>query len=633
MPFCHKCGNRVTDRAKFCNKCGTKIRERSSTQHYTSSFTVQEKPKPSFDNLLKQKQTGDQRSKRIAPVDSQSSIQFNYNEFQITEKDWFNFQKKTIMLQRLSTYVSYIEDVKKETENKLREIRRKKYQVKKEAGKLDSITSFKSFKSTLRGEKKEKSFSLEHQLFVINEQINSFEEENNLLDDNLTQANNQAEEFRSEIESDQSEEKFKKIERLISGSVEFSNIKDSVMKLKNYRKSEATLNNDLEDTLAAITEIENCIEQLNSLSDALSDCERITSSYYRKDGSIQSLMEKEEILNARQEMIQIKVSIHKTKAYIQSLSKNNITVDLSFINMDKALESILNDILSNRGIIFKSEISGLIFDINTSLVDISDTKVPIEEEILSIKTNSNTILEQLKSHSKTTDELSSSFDKTESLTETNSLEEKSHIETITIEQFNEMTSTDEPVSDIVEEETKDSLVKDEPESLTLVEVSEQASAINLSSDLEIERAINQQLKYSTRKIEKIGKEVHVTLMSGDIKKQLWVLKDKTIEIIGEGKTSRADISIGINSKNREGAFNWSKPWDNVDLIVDKEYLSKLEGRRLIAEQIYKLEGEVKIDFSRSSKIVKIVLVVAKTSENVKAASQTFKEMVYLASSI
>ena len=46
MPFCHKCGNRVTDRAKFCNKCGAKIRQHASTQHYTSSFTKQEKTRP-----------------------------------------------------------------------------------------------------------------------------------------------------------------------------------------------------------------------------------------------------------------------------------------------------------------------------------------------------------------------------------------------------------------------------------------------------------------------------------------------------------------------------------------------------------------------------------------------------------
>ncbi len=617
MPFCHKCGNRVTDTARFCNKCGAKVRQRVSAQHSTSSVSRREKIKPSFENVLKQKKPRDQLSQKKTPVKSQIKNQFNYNEFQSAEIDWFSSEKKKVMLQRLSTYISYIEDVKKETGKKLREARSKRYQVKKENKKFDSTRSLKSLKSA------------HHQLITLNESINSLEEEYNLLDDNFAQANKQAEKFRSETSSDLSEEKFMKIERLLSGSAEFFNLKSSCTKLKDHRTRQIILMNDSEDIIAATSEIENIIEHLNSLLDVLSDCERITSSYFRKDSSIQSLMEKEEILNARREMIQIKVSSHKIKAYLHSTGKNESTIDLSFIDMDMAFESFINDVLSNKGIKFKSEISELIFDINASLSDISDMKNPIDEEMTSIKTSTNDILEQLKTHSLTPSEPPSSFDEVKDLTETSSLEEPVIIDQITIDEKKETAIAPETEKDLVQEE----VIVDESESLVDAEVSEKVSTINFSSDLEVESSINQHLRYSSRKIEKIGNEMHVTLMSGDIKKQLWTIKEETIEVSGEGATTRSDISLEIISKNREGTFNWSDPWKNIELIVHEDYLSKLKGRRLIAEQIYKMEGTVKISFSRSSKTITIFLEVAKTSANVKAASQTFKEMVYLASSI
>ncbi|MCG3217677.1 MAG: hypothetical protein KAR35_01650 [Candidatus Heimdallarchaeota archaeon] len=294
-----------------------------------------------------------------------------------------------------------------------------------------------------------------------------------------------------------------------------------------------------------------------------------------------------------------------------------------------AFESFINDVLSNKGIKFKSEISELIFDINASLSDISDMKNPIDEEMTSIKTSTNDILEQLKTHSLTPSEPPSSFDEVKDLTETSSLEEPVIIDQITIDEKKETAIAPETEKDLVQEE----VIVDESESLVDAEVSEKVSTINFSSDLEVESSINQHLRYSSRKIEKIGNEMHVTLMSGDIKKQLWTIKEETIEVSGEGATTRSDISLEIISKNREGTFNWSDPWKNIELIVHEDYLSKLKGRRLIAEQIYKMEGTVKISFSRSSKTITIFLEVAKTSANVKAASQTFKEMVYLASSI
>ena len=184
--------------------------------------------------------------------------------------------------------------------------------------------------------------------------------------------------------------------------------------------------------------------------------------YSHSDGSVQTLLEKEEILNTRREMIQIKIATHRINAYLHSLSTNS-TIDLSFLNMDKALESFLEDLLSKRGIRLKSESEELVLDISASLIEILDKKELVDEEITSIKIDTNTILEQLKSLSQSPDEVSSSFEL--DLTETSSLEEPSEIDKITIDEIEETVIATETENDLVKDEVIDAQPVDEPETL------------------------------------------------------------------------------------------------------------------------------------------------------------------------